>query len=494
LLWRRMDPLLIRDFEHSQFKVGMRLPPKPVADVPHTVAAPADAAAHKAAHGAPHKKAHKDTEAAAAPSMIETGSVKGTRDWPPELMRQRNWLWGLWRETARKFAFDEYDAPILEEESLYKRKAGEEISEQIYNFVTKDDTKVSLRPEMTPSLARLVLQKGKAMILPARWYTICQCWRFESIQKGRKREHYQWNMDIIGCKFVTAEAELIAAMVDFFKATGLTSKDVVIKVNSRKILQRVLTAQGIEGDLFGKVCVIVDKLEKIEKAVVQEELELLGLPAATAAKVIKILSSGTLADVRAELEEGDEYVKEIEQFFEMMDAYGCGDWVVFTPSVVRGLVYYTGIVFEGFDRKGGRAICGGGRYDELLTKFGAPQPIPCCGFGFGDCVMMDVLNDRKLVPALPPTVQDIVIPWNESLRNEAVQVATRLRTAGRRVDVVLDARRVKNAFSYADRIGADRAIFVAPEEWKAGEVKVKDLRKAEGEEGREVSVKIADLC
>eukprot|EP00667_Euglena_gracilis_P007803 EG_transcript_7879 len=426
--------------------------------------------------------------------MIETNSVKGTRDWPPELMRQRNWLWGLWRETARKYAFDEYDAPILEEESLYKRKAGEEISEQIYNFVTKDDTKVSLRPEMTPSLARLVLQKGKAMILPARWYTICQCWRFEAIQKGRKREHYQWNMDIIGCKFVTAEAELIAALVDFLKATGLTHQDITVKVNSRKILQRVLKAQGIEGDLFGKVCVVVDKLEKVEKAQVQADLEELGLASETAQKVIRILSSGTLEDVKAELEADDEYVKEIELFFDMMEAYGCKEWVTFTPSVVRGLVYYTGIVFEGFDRKGGRAIFGGGRYDELLTKFGSPQPIPCCGFGFGDCVIMDVLHDRKLLPPLPAAVQDIVIPWNESMRNEAVQVATKLRAAGRQVDIVLDARRVKNAFSYADRIGALRAIFVAPEEWKAGEVKVKDLRKTEGQEGHEVSVKVADLC
>ena len=194
---------------------------------------------------------------------LETNPPKGTRDFYPEDMRQRTWLFDQWREVAKTYGFSEYDAPVLEAESLYTRKAGEEVTEQLYNFVDKGDRNVALRPEMTPSLARMVMAKKGGIGLPFKWFSIPQCWRYERMTRGRRREHYQWNMDIWGVEGVETEAELLAAMVDFFERVGLTSEDVGIKVNSRMVIGEVLSELGIPEDKFAATCVLVDKLEKV---------------------------------------------------------------------------------------------------------------------------------------------------------------------------------------------------------------------------------------
>ena len=195
------------------------------------------------------------SERGAKRATIDLQPPKGTRDFPPEEMRQRSWLFGHFRECAKVFGFDEFDAPVLESEELFTRKAGEEITTQLYNFSDKGDRRVALRPELTPSFARLILQQGKSLALPAKWFAIGQCWRYERMTRGRRREHYQWNMDIVGVSGVEAEAELLAAITTFFKRVGVTSADVGIKVSSRKLLQEVLTRFGIDGEIFrARVC------------------------------------------------------------------------------------------------------------------------------------------------------------------------------------------------------------------------------------------------
>jgi histidyl-tRNA synthetase len=194
---------------------------------------------------------------------LNTNPPKGTRDFYPEDMRQRTWLFQQWKDVAKTYGFSEYDAPVLESESLFTRKAGEEVTEQLYNFVDKGDRAVALRPEMTPSLARMVMAKKGGLNLPLKWFSIPQCWRYERMTRGRRREHFQWNMDIWGVNGVEVEAELLSAMVDFFKWVGLSAEDVGIKVNSRLVISEVLTELGIPEEKFAATCVLVDKLEKV---------------------------------------------------------------------------------------------------------------------------------------------------------------------------------------------------------------------------------------
>lgn len=433
-------------------------------------------------------------------NLIDTEPVQGCRDFPPEDMRFRSFLFDTFHSVAKSFGFEQYDAPVLESEELYIRKAGEEITEQMFNFVTKGGHRVTLRPEMTPTLARLLLAKGRSLLLPVKWYSIPQCWRYEAITRGRRREHYQWNMDIVGVKGVSAEVELICAICTTLSQLGLTAKDVGIKINSRRILQTVVEKAGVPTAKFAPVCVIVDKLDKLTKEEVEAQLRDLELDASIVQTITETLSMKSLDEIVSKIGDDHDAVVDLKKFFAEVEAYGFGEWVRFDASVVRGLAYYTGIVFEGFDRAGKlRAICGGGRYDNLLTTYGSSTPIPCVGFGFGDCVIAELLADRKLLPALTPQVDDVVIPFDESMRCASLQVLRKLRESGRSCDIILDKKKIAQAFSYADRIQADRAILVAPDEWARGEVQVKHLREGKGKENNEstgergTSIKFADL-
>eukprot|EP01060_Flectonema_neradi_P037049 TRINITY_DN734_c1_g3_i1.p1 TRINITY_DN734_c1_g3~~TRINITY_DN734_c1_g3_i1.p1 ORF type:complete len:490 (+),score=153.56 TRINITY_DN734_c1_g3_i1:137-1606(+) len=427
-----------------------------------------------------NKKKKKDKQ-----NELELLPVRGTRDFPPEEMRMRTWLFGEFRKVAKQFGFEEYDAPMLESVELYTRKAGEEIVDQMYSFTTKEGNKVTLRPEMTPSLARLVMQKGKALLLPIKWFSIPQCWRFEACVRGRRREHFQWNMDILGVPEITAEAELIAASICFLQNIGLTSADVGFKINSRKLLQTVLDKAGVPASKFAEVCIVVDKLDKIGEDEVRKQLLNLEVANEVCDTILKTLQIKTLDEMEAQVGKSA-VVDELQKLFDLLKAYGFEDWVQLDAGVVRGLAYYTGVVFECFDRAGElRAICGGGRYDNLLKEtYKYNTQVPACGFGFGDCVIVELLKDKKILPDFTNRdVQDLVAPFNEEMRPAAVSVLQKLRAQGRSADIYLRKGDLKKVYSYADRISADRVILVgAPEEWKEGKVVVKDLR-AEKEEG-----------
>tara|TARA_Y100000741_G_scaffold116399_1_gene87306 strand:+ start:745 stop:2001 length:1257 start_codon:yes stop_codon:yes gene_type:complete len=417
-----------------------------------------------------------------------TQGVRGTRDFYPEDMRLRNWLFDNFIAASLLHGFEEYDAPVLEQEELYTRKQGEDITQQLYNFQDKGDRKVALRPEMTPSLARMVMARAGALPLPIKWFSIPQCWRYERTQRGRGREHYQWNVDIWGTTEISADAELISVIVTFFEEMGLTSDDIVIRISSRKVLEEVLGSLGVEGDLFTKTCVIVDKMDKLSSEIIEEQLSELGHSSDVINKIQTILGIKDMDNLRSSLEDSSSAILELDTLFDLIDAYGMSEWVQFDASIVRGLAYYTGSVFEAHDREGKfRAICGGGRYDNLLSTLGG-KDLPATGFGFGDMVIMEVLKEKGLVPELISGVDDIVIPLSPDLRDIAVRVAASLRLSDRTVDLVLEDKKIKWAFKHAERTGAKRLVLLAPDEWSRNMIKVKDL-----ETGEEKELSLKDL-
>ena len=414
--------------------------------------------------------------------------VRGTRDFYPDDMRVRNWLFERFHSAARAHGFEEYDAPVLESEDLYTRKAGEEIVGQLYNFEDKGGRRVALRPEMTPSLARMVMARAGALALPIKWYSIPQCWRYERTQRGRGREHYQWNVDVWGMDGVEADAELLSVLTHFFDSVGLGSEDLVIRISSRKVLEEVLGSLGIEGDTFAQTCVIVDKMNKLPADVIEAQLGELGLASDDISKIRSVLGLTDLEALASALGGESAAVAELGALFALCDSYGISDWVAFDASVVRGLAYYTGPVFEAHDRAGElRAIVGGGRYDKLIGTLGG-KDLPATGFGFGDMVVMELLAEKGLVPDLASGVEDVVFGMGSELRGSAMQVAGRLRSSGRSVDLVLEEKKMKWVFKHAERCGAARLVMVMPDEWAAGNVRIKNL-----DTGEESTVPVEDL-
>src|SRR5262245_51718781 len=336
-------------------------------------------------------------------------------------MRLREWLFGHFRAVSRAFGFEEVDAPVLEHEELFTRKAAEEIVEQLYHFELHEH-RYALRPEITPSLARMVLARKGALRLPLRWSSLPQCWRYERMQRGRRREHYQWNMDIWGEPGVAAEAELIAAVFALTDRLGLARGAVRIGISSRALLEETLRAGALRArpEAFPALCVAIDKLDKIGPSAVTEQLTdpngPIGLSAAAAREVVDWLAVRDVEAAAAGLAPDSPARTDLLRLFELLAAYGVTDRVEFDASIVRGLAYYTGIVFEAFDAgRKLRAICGGGRYDRLLEALGGPA-MPAVGFGFGDAVIEALLDDEGARPALPRALDAVVFPFGEAER------------------------------------------------------------------------------
>lgn len=423
-------------------------------------------------------------------TQLDTNPPKGTRDFYPEEMRLRTWLFDQWRSVAAAYGFSEYDAPVLESEALYTRKAGEEVTQQLYNFVDKGERAVALRPEMTPSLARMVMAKKGGLPLPLKWFSIPQCWRYERMTRGRRREHFQWNMDVWGVAGEEADAELLSAMVMFFKKVGLTSEDVGIKVNSRMVIGEILTELGIPEEKFAATCVLVDKLEKVPLDAIQGDLQELGLDRSVVERLTAVLAVNSVEAIEEILGAESRAVQQIKKLLSLCEGYGIEDWIIFDASVVRGLAYYTGVVFEAFDRKGVlRAIAGGGRYDKLLETFGG-EPTPAAGFGFGDAVIVELLKDRDLLPSFESSgVDTVVFAMSDDLYKASLDVASKLREAGQKVDLVLESKKTKWVLKYADRIGAKYCAIIGSQELENGEVAIKNL-----DAGDQENVKIAELA
>ena len=408
---------------------------------------------------------------------------RGTRDFYPEDMRLRSWLFGHFREVARTFGYEEIDAPVVEHAELFIRKAGEEIVEQLYHF-TLHDRHLALRPELTPSLARMVMAKQGSLAFPLRWFAIPQCWRYERMTRGRRREHYQWNMDCWGVAGVEAEAELIAAIFALVDRLGLAPGDVKVRVSSRRLLE-ALVGGSVPAGQFAEVCVVVDKLEKIGAAEVIRQLGALGLAAAKAEELVGFLQIRGLDEARRRLPgAAGDALGELARLFDLLADYGVEQRVVFDASIVRGLAYYTGVVFEAFDAAGElRAVAGGGRYDRLLETMGG-KPVPAAGFGFGDAVVLELLEARGKLPQLARGLDAVVIAIPDAtedaaVRRAALRHAGALRRAGRSVEVVTGVP-LKRALRNADRAGAAQVHLLGADELRNRAVKVRDL--ASGEE------------
>jgi len=409
---------------------------------------------------------------------------RGTRDFYPEDQRRRDWLFAHFRAVSRQFGFEEVDAPILEHEELFTRKAGEEIVEQLYHFELHG-RRLALRPEMTPSVARMVMARAGSMRMPVRWTAITQNWRYERMSRGRKREHYQWNMDIWGEPGIAAEAELIAALLTLVDALGLAPGDVKVRLSSRTLLEETLRGTILKDrpEAFPALCIAIDKFEKIGPEAVKQLLTdkagSIALCESDASFLIAWLGLRDLDGAAEPLPNDSPAALELRRLFDLLDAYGVSDRVIFDASIVRGLAYYTGVVFEAFDAgRSLRSLAGGGRYDRLSESLGGPA-IPAVGFGFGDVVIMELLADKKILPEPGRGLDAVVFAFGDAERPAAIRVATHQRRQGGSVELVLGETRLKRVLADADRAGARRVYILGPDEVARGQVLVRDLNSGE---------------
>jgi histidyl-tRNA synthetase len=420
---------------------------------------------------------------------MSQGALPGFRDFYPEQLATRNYLMSVWRDVARRYGFVEYDGPPLEPLELYTRKSGDEIVGQLYSFTDKGDREVALRPEMTPTLARMVAAKANAMRKPIRWFSVPQLFRYERQQKGRLREHFQLNVDIIGEASVAADAELLAVAIDVMRAVGLSSQDVRARVSDRRLLTAALSSAGVRKNELPAVFAAIDKagresrdvtLGKVEKAVSGTEAR---------RGVERLLENSTNLDSLArDFARSPEVVEEVTRMREYMaflDALGVGDWVDFDLSTVRGLAYYTGKVFELFDAKGEfRAICGGGRYDDLLSTIGGVD-LPALGFGMGDVVLTEILRARNLLPTPDLATEYWVASDDESMLPDVMRVAGRLRAKARSAEYALKSQTLARQLKTASSAGVRNVVLLRRADYDNGKVTVKTL--ADGSE-RNVSL------
>ena len=419
--------------------------------------------------------------------MIDLQPVKGTRDFFPEEMRLRNWLFEIWRSASVQAGFEEYDTCVLEHEDLYIRKAGDEISKQLFSFEDKSGRRLSLRPEMTPSLARLVLQHNKSLSFPIKWFSMPQCFRYERMTKGRRREHFQWNADIIGQPHILAEAEILMLLISACESMGLTKKEFNVFINDRRILNAILSQINVPKELHSTVLVILDKRDKISSEALVAMLEDTGMSAKQVGQLNEFLSNTDLKDLEENLSDTTG-VEQLHSLMDMMDTAGCSGYLKFDISIVRGLSYYTGAVFEvNSPEKKHRAICGGGRYDSLLSAFGG-ETVPAVGFGFGDVVVLDVLKELGRFPELPRKLDYTIIPFASEQVGIALKIAAELRMGGFVVDCNFSMKKMKKTMRQANESGAAKAILLFPEELAEDKVVIRDMILHE-----QKPVKIADL-
>jgi histidyl-tRNA synthetase len=415
--------------------------------------------------------------------MATFNALPGFRDFYPEDFAVRAHIMRTWREVARRYGFQEYDGPPLEALELYTEKSGPEIVQQLYNFTDKGGREVALRPEMTPTLARMAGARSGGMRKPIKWFAIPQLFRYERQQRGRLREHFQLNLDILGEEDVAADAELLAAAIDMLRAFGLTAEDFVARISDRRLLRALLLEAGVPEDQLALAYNIVDKLERDPREVIHRRLTgEVGVAAAAADAVLDIFRHTAYAEVREAYGARPSVAAELERmdrFFAHLAALGLEEFVRFDLTVVRGLAYYTGVVFELFDRRGElRAICGGGRYDDLLKRLGGAD-LPGIGFGMGDVVLRELLADRGLLPETKQVTDYFLVAVTAEQRDALLGLARRLRDGGSSVEYALRHQKVGKQFQAASAVGARRVVVLGPDEVAAGEAVLRDMQSGE---------------
>jgi histidyl-tRNA synthetase len=423
--------------------------------------------------------------------------VKGTRDFYPPDMARRNWIIDGWKRVSVRNGFEEYDGPIFEYLSMYQIKSGQEIVEQLFSLQDRGGRDLAIRPEITPTLARMVNQQINTLPRPIKWFSVPRLCRAEKPQKGRLREFFQWNIDIIGVDNPLADAEVIFTTVDYLRYVGLTEKDVRVKMSSRRLLAAFLRSLGIADDTLGALYSLLDKKAKLPaetfKALLGEQVS----DANAAQRVLAFMGTKSISELREIVkynqgDEVDEALNDLGEVARWLGEMGVRNYCEFDASIVRGLAYYTGIVFEVHDIVGElRAICGGGRYDNLLRDFGGP-PIPATGMGMGDCVLeillsqkglLDVPSHRQLdyfVAFVPDPAILFDVEGGRTPEDEAVRLVAQLRSKGYRTDFAYEASGLGKQLKRAAERGAKVCIIIG-EEFKEHKLAVKDMATGQQE-------------
>jgi len=398
-------------------------------------------------------------------------AVKGTRDFYPEDMSFRLWLYAKIREASERFGYQEYDGPFLERLELYAAKSGEElVKDQSFVFEDRGGEMVALRPELTPSLARMVAAKSKALPRPIRWWSFGPFWRYERPQRGRSREFFQWNIDILGIESPEADAEIVAAGAELLRGVGLSPDAVKILVNDRRLAESQLDEIGIGSERRSTVFKLIDRRDRmspdkwvdwsLEEGLSQQELEAL----------------------QTMLEDRETWKNSapLARFFDATDSLGVADYIAYDPTVIRGLDYYTGTVFEARDSDGKfRAIFGGGRYDDLVSAVGG-DPVPGTGFAMGDMVIRLVLEQYGATPPLSPRPAEILVTtFDEGMLKNSLELAAEFRATNLPVEWYPVPDKLAKQLKYANRVGARVAVILGPDELAAGTVTVRNLISGE---------------
>jgi len=408
--------------------------------------------------------------------------VKGTRDFYPKQMALRSWLYGQLRAVAERYGYQEYDAPILETLELYAAKSGDElVKEQSFAFADRGGDMLVLRPETTPSLARMIAQRQQALPKPIRWWTFGPCWRYEQPQQGRTREFYQWNLDLIGAASVYADAEVLMVITDLLRTLGLTGEQVTIRLSHRDMMSVQLQQIGVTPIQLDAAYRLIDRREKLSHdgwwAYGQGHL---GFTMSQLTAMEALLGNRDLWKTCPDL----------VSIFAQGDEFGYGEFLEFDPTMIRGLGYYTGMVFEAWDRERAfRAILGGGRYGNLVADVGG-QPLGGIGVGMGDVVLGLVLERCGLLPSLAPSPAEVLVTvFSPELQSTSMRLAKQLREAGMRTELYPDPVKLHRQLKYANTQGIPRVLVCGPEEVARGVVTVREMAS-----GEQHLVQLADLA
>lgn len=422
--------------------------------------------------------------------MAQFRTLPGFREFYPEEFARKSRLLAAWRAVARSYGFCEFEPPVLEQLELFTEKSGEEIKSQLFEFVDKGDRAVAMRPEMTPSLARMVGARAGAIRRPVKWFAIGENYRYERQQKGRLRAFYQYNADILGEPSINADAEIISLLVDSLRVFGLDQSHFRVRLGDRTLWVLFLQSMGVDDARMVGVLSVIDKLEKVSREALREMMDaaLAGSGVSAAGLIadietlVQIRSTEALGQFLEQKCPGNpdipSRIKDWNALIDLLGGLGVDKFISVDMGIVRGLAYYTGFVFEAFQIVGsGRALAGGGRYDNLVGKLGY-QPMPAVGFGMGDVTVSDLLELVGKLQSDDFSPQVYVVIGSENVRKEALDVVRRLRAQGVRVDYPLKAAGFGKQFKQADAVGATCAVIVGLDELNAGVVKVKNLKTA----------------
>ena len=403
--------------------------------------------------------------------------VKGTRDFYPADMAVRNFIVDGWKRVSLRNGFEEYDGPIFEYLKMFQLKSGDEIAEQLFSLIDRGGRELAIRPEITPTLARMVNQQINSLPRPIKWFSVPRLCRAERPQKGRLREFFQWNVDIIGVDDILADAETIFCAIDYLREVGLTPDDIVVKISSRKMLAAVLKSIGIDKSNLDELYAVLDKRNKLPDEAFEEMLEK-QLPDKTKKQqVLELMNAESIEQVES-MFGAQEASDELKQLMLLLNKMAVGDYCKFDLGIVRGLAYYTGIVYEIYDRADQlRAVGGGGRYDDLLKQFGGPA-IPATGFGIGDCVLGILLEEKGLLKPKAKQLDYFVAYVNENYKDKAVELAVQLRSRGLIADFSYKAGKLSKQLKLASESNAKKCIIIG-DEFKNNELVIKDMGTGE---------------